>query len=175
VTDASHGSVRLNGTPTTSFTQQNLLDNQVSFQHDGSHEDGSFTVALTDGTAAPQNATVHVAVPPNPLNNVTGFNTFGSNTGDNFLFQDVAGVRTLLIDEIQNNAVAAPHVVGRIGSDWQVDGAGNFDGDLDNDILIHRDHGGVRELQVLQLENGVATRGGRAGQCRSGMDRGRHW
>jgi Cadherin-like/FG-GAP-like repeat len=159
VTGTSHGGVRLDGAPTSSFTQQNLLDNRVSFQHDGAHEDGSFTVSLTDGTAPPQIATVHVAVPPNPLNNVTGFNTFGSNTGDYFLFQDVGGVRTLLIDQIQNNAVVAPHVVARVGTEWAVDGTGNFDGDADNDLLIHRDHGAVRELQVVQMEGGTTVGG----------------
>jgi len=159
VTGTSHGGVRLNGAPATSFTQQDLVNNAVSFQHDGGHEDGSFTISLTDGIAAPQSATVHVTVPPDPFNNVTGHNTFGPTTGDYFVFQDSAGTKTALIEEIQNNTVVASHLLGRIGSDWTVDGADNFDGDGDNDLLWHRDHGGVRELLVVQLDNGTVVRG----------------
>ena len=154
VTGTSHGSVRLNGAATSSFTQQDIAQNRVSFLHDGTHDDGSFTVSLTDGIAAPQSATVHVVGPPNLLANVTGLNTFGLNTGDYFLFHDVGGTRTLQIDEIQNNGVVASHAVARIGADWLVDAGGNFDGDTDNDLLFHRDHDGVRDLMFLQLDRG---------------------
>jgi hypothetical protein len=64
VTGASHGSVLLNGTAATSFTNDDVVNGRVSFQHDGGEADGSFTVALSDGTASGGSATVAVAVDP---------------------------------------------------------------------------------------------------------------
>ena len=67
LTAASHGTVlrsgatlALNGT----FTQADLAANLISFQHDGNEADGSFTVSLTDGTAAAQSTTVNTTVNP---------------------------------------------------------------------------------------------------------------
>jgi hypothetical protein len=68
VTGALHGTVLRGGVAAASFTEADLVANAVSFQHDGSTTNGSFTVSLTDGTAAPQNATVAVAV-DTPVNN----------------------------------------------------------------------------------------------------------
>jgi Ca2+-binding RTX toxin-like protein len=58
VTGALHGTVLLGGIAAASFTEADILANAVSFQHDGSGSNGSFTVSLTDGTATPQVATV---------------------------------------------------------------------------------------------------------------------
>jgi hypothetical protein len=62
VTGTLHGAVLLGGIATASFTEADLVANAVSFQHDGSATNGRFTVSLTDGTAAPQTATVIAAV-----------------------------------------------------------------------------------------------------------------
>jgi Ca2+-binding RTX toxin-like protein len=62
VTGALHGTILLSGSAATSFTEADLVANAVSFQHDGSATNGSFTVSLTDGTATPQSATVIAAV-----------------------------------------------------------------------------------------------------------------
>ena len=163
VTGTSHGAVQLSGVPASSFTQQDLAANLVSFVHDGSSENGSFTVSLTDGIAAPQNATVDIVVPPVPpstLDNVTGFNAFGSNTGDFFLLQDDAfGTRSLLVEEVQNNVVVAARLIGKVGMDWQIDGGGDLDGDTDIDILMHRDQPAGRELLFLQLDGGTVLQG----------------
>ena len=64
VTGTSHGSVLKSGAAAASFTQADVDASLVSFSHDGSELDGSFTVSLTDGTAAPQGATVTAAVSP---------------------------------------------------------------------------------------------------------------
>jgi VCBS repeat-containing protein len=64
VTSTSHGSVLKSGAAAASFTQADLAASLVSFSHDGSELDGSFTVSLTDGTAAPQGATVTATVSP---------------------------------------------------------------------------------------------------------------
>jgi Ca2+-binding RTX toxin-like protein len=61
VTGALHGTVLLGGIAAASFTEADILANAVSFRHDGSGSNGSFTVSLTDGTATPQVATVIAA------------------------------------------------------------------------------------------------------------------
>jgi choice-of-anchor C domain-containing protein len=48
----------------STFTQEALAANLVSFQHDGGEADGSFTVSLTDGTAPAQTRTVVATVNP---------------------------------------------------------------------------------------------------------------
>jgi Ca2+-binding RTX toxin-like protein len=61
VTGSLHGTVLLSGVAAASFTEADLVANAVSFRHDGSATNGSFTVSLTDGTATPQMATVIAA------------------------------------------------------------------------------------------------------------------
>jgi len=53
VIGTAHGKVLLSGTETTSFTKDDIVAGIVAFQHDGGEADGSFTVLLTDGGAAP--------------------------------------------------------------------------------------------------------------------------
>jgi hypothetical protein len=43
------------------------------------------------------------------------------------------------------------------GADWQVDGTGDFNGDGTHDILLHRDSGGVRTLEVLTIQNNAVV------------------
>jgi VCBS repeat-containing protein len=64
LTGAVHGTVLLNGTAASSFTQAELAGNRVSFHHDGGESNGSFTVSLTDGSAAAQTRTVTASVGP---------------------------------------------------------------------------------------------------------------
>jgi VCBS repeat-containing protein len=68
VTGTTNGQVLLNGVATTTFTEAQLENSNVSFQHDGSETlTASFTVTVTDtgsppATSAP--ATVNIAVTP---------------------------------------------------------------------------------------------------------------
>jgi hypothetical protein len=78
VTGALHGAVLLSGAAASSFTEADILANAVSFQHDGSATDGSFTVSLTDGMAAPQVATVSATIPGNAAPTITS-NGGGAN------------------------------------------------------------------------------------------------
>ena len=83
VTGAVHGAVLLDGSAATSFTEADLAANAVSFHHDGSATDGSFTVSLTDGTAAPQTATVDATVGDSPPTDITLSNaTIGEYSAD---------------------------------------------------------------------------------------------
>jgi hypothetical protein len=68
VTDTTHGSVQLNGADTLTFTQVDLAAGRVTFAHDGSKNAGIITVSLTDGEAAPQAATIAIAVDPHVNN-----------------------------------------------------------------------------------------------------------
>jgi hypothetical protein len=64
VTGTSHGTVLLNGSATTSFTKDDLVNGRVAFEHDGGEADGSFSISLTDGSAPPLSTTVNVTVDP---------------------------------------------------------------------------------------------------------------
>ncbi len=64
VTGTSHGNVRLNGAAASTFTQDDIAHNRVSFLHDGGELDGSFTVSLSDGAASGGSATVAAIVNP---------------------------------------------------------------------------------------------------------------
>jgi VCBS repeat-containing protein len=64
VTATSHGSVRVNGSAATTFTQGDIANNRVTFLHDGGEADGSFTVSLSDGNASGASATVTATVDP---------------------------------------------------------------------------------------------------------------
>jgi hypothetical protein len=64
VTATSHGSVLLNGSAVTTFTQGDIANNRVTFLHDGGEADGSFTVSLSDGAASGGSATVTATVDP---------------------------------------------------------------------------------------------------------------
>ncbi len=52
VTGTTHGSVLVNGAAAGIFTQDDIANSRVSFQHDGGEADGSFTVSLSDGAAS---------------------------------------------------------------------------------------------------------------------------
>jgi hypothetical protein len=64
VTATQHGTVLLNGVAATSFAKTDIAAGKVTFQHDGGEDDGSFTVALSDGSAAGGSATIHATVDP---------------------------------------------------------------------------------------------------------------
>ena len=78
VTATSRGTVLLNGSAATSFTKADLIAGVVSFQHDGSEADGSFSVSVSDGTAQ-VTGTVSATVDPH-VNDPTPAATSGGVT-----------------------------------------------------------------------------------------------
>ena len=46
-----------------------------------------------------------------------------------------------------------PSLIANLGSDWNVDGAGDFSGNGTSDILIHRDTGATRTFEILPINN----------------------
>jgi Ca2+-binding RTX toxin-like protein len=99
VTGTLHGAVLLAGSAATSFTEADILANAVSFQHDGSASNGSFTVSLTDGAAAPQVATV-IAAAGNATPSAT-------NDALSAMAED-SGQRTILGSALTGNDSAGP-------------------------------------------------------------------
>jgi hypothetical protein len=105
---------------------------------------------------------VEAAVPIGTIGNewfVVGTGDFNNdNDGDVLLHKDVGSIRNLLILDMQNNVVQAGLNAGAVGTDWQVDGTGDFDNDGDSDIVMHQDVGGIRNLTIFQMQNsGVVT------------------
>jgi Ca2+-binding RTX toxin-like protein len=139
VTGALHGAVLLSGIAATSFTEADILANAVSFQHDGSATDGSFTVSLTDGTATPQMATVNAAVTTGPLQpaNPSDFN--GDGKGD-ILWQNIDGTPAVwLLDGV--DVLTIGPVLYNSGPTWHEKAAADFNGDGKADILWQNDNG----------------------------------
>ncbi|WP_426232614.1 DUF5801 repeats-in-toxin domain-containing protein [Pararhizobium sp. DWP3-4] len=100
VTNPLYGGVLVNGATALSFNGQQLLDGQVSFQHNGSETTAaSFGVILEDGNednSAPETATVNVIVVPvndapvlSGLGNVT-FSENVVNAGPQLIDNDVS-------------------------------------------------------------------------------------
>ncbi|WP_416867652.1 MAG: FG-GAP-like repeat-containing protein [Imperialibacter sp.] len=69
------GSVQLSGSATTSFSQQNLINGTVSYQHDGSENfiDG-FAFTLTDGSNTTTTVSVNITIVP--VNDLPTFTFF---------------------------------------------------------------------------------------------------
>jgi von Willebrand factor type A domain len=97
------------------------------------------------GTAVSEDSPSHDVV-------VEGIGDFDASGDDDILLSSVTGdVRTLVVVEMNNDTVQAGHVIGQLGSDWQVDGLGDFDRDGDRDILIHRVTGDVKDFMILEM------------------------
>jgi hypothetical protein len=84
--------------------------------------------------------------------------------GDVLLFRESGGIKSLLTLEMENNAVQAAHNIGQIGANWQIDRVADFDGDADQDVLLHSDAGGLRSLLVLEMNGGAIAAGHVIGQ-----------
>jgi len=100
---------------------------------------------------------VEAAVPIGTIGNewfAVGTGDFNNDgDGDVLLHKDAGGTRTLLILDLQNNVVQAGLVAGAVGTDWQVDGVGDFDNDGDSDIVMHQDVGATRNLTIFEMQN----------------------
>ncbi len=90
------------------------------------------------------------------IDGVGDFN--GDGTSDILDHQIVNGAENLTILTMQNGLVQSATSLGAVGSDFQVDGIGDFNGDGTADILLHHDTGGQRDLDILTIrDNGVVS------------------
>jgi hypothetical protein len=141
------------------------IDGANDFDGDGDsdilmHRDVGATRTSTIERMGPDG--VEAAVPIGTIGNewfVVGTGDFNNdNDGDVLLHKDVGATRSFLILDMQNNVVQAGLPAGAVGTDWQVDGLGDFDNDGDSDIVMHQDVGAIRNLTIFQMQNsGVVT------------------
>jgi RTX calcium-binding nonapeptide repeat (4 copies) len=68
-----------------------------------------------------------------------------------------AGVRTLQVLTIQNNAVTSTTIIGQVGTNISVGGIGDFNGDGTSDILMHYDVGTTRTDIVYNIVNNAVV------------------
>jgi hypothetical protein len=87
--------------------------------------------------------------------NVDGTGDFnGNGTSDILEHRIVGGNMNLQVVTLNNNVVQSVSLLANIGSDWSIDGTGDFNHDGTSDILMHRDSSnGVRTLEVLTIQN----------------------
>src|SRR5262245_46086813 len=103
------------------------------------------------------------AVQSAPIVQVTGFDWVVDGTGDfnhdgtsDILESRIVGggLQNVQVVTLQNNVVQSVSLLANIGSDWSIDGTGDFNHDGTSDILMHRDSSnGVRTLEVLTIQN----------------------
>jgi hypothetical protein len=103
------------------------------------------------------------AVQSAPIIQVTGIDWIADGTGDfngngtdDILEHRIVagGNMNVQVVTMNNNAVQSVTLLANIGSDWQIDGTGDFNQDGTSDILMHRDSSnGVRTLEVLTIQN----------------------
>ena len=122
--------------PATSFTEADILANAVSFQHDGSATDGSFTVSLTDGAATPQVATVTTAITIGPQ----VANDFDGDGHSDILWQNDNGTPAVWLMDGVGVHTYGP-ALSNPGPAWHAKEAADFNGDGKADILWQHDNG----------------------------------
>jgi probable HAF family extracellular repeat protein len=102
------------------------------------------------------------AVQSAPIVQVTGVDWGAVGTGDfnhdgtsDILEQRIVdGNVNGQVVTLQNNVVQSVSLFASIGSDWSIDGTGDFNHDGTSDILMHRDSSnGMRTLEVLTIKN----------------------
>src|SRR5262249_33820087 len=67
----------------------------------------------------------------------------------------VAATRTFLVDQMNPGGIQAQFQIAVRGADWIVDATGDFNHNGTSDILVHRDVGGNRTLEVMVMNNNV--------------------
>jgi hypothetical protein len=107
------------------------------------------------------------AVQSAPVIQITGVDWVADGTGDfngdgtsDILEHRVNlnGTMNVQAVTLNNNAVQSVSALATIGSDWQIDGTGDFNGDGVSDILMHRDApNGPRTFDVLTIRNNAVV------------------
>jgi hypothetical protein len=64
------------------------------------------------------------------------------------MYQDTGTIRTLYDFEMQNGQVVNPHLIGRLGTDWQFAGVGDFNDDGTSDFAMTQTGVATWEFEV---------------------------
>jgi hypothetical protein len=67
------------------------------------------------------------------------------------------GVRTFLVDQMNPGGIQAQFQIAVRGADWIVDATADFNHNGISDILVHRDTGGNRTLEVMVMNNNAVV------------------
>jgi hypothetical protein len=114
-------------------------------------------VMVMNNNVVTSNVTLGVNATTWDLDSIGDFN--GNGTSDILQHQiDLSnGTMALRSQLVSNNVVQSVATLSVRGADWQVDGTGDFNGDGTDDILSHRDSGGVRTFEVLTIQNNAVV------------------
>jgi hypothetical protein len=92
--------------------------------------------------------------------NVDGTGDFNHDGTSDILEHRVVGASmNVQVVTLNNNVVQSVSLLGTIGSDWQIDGMGDFNHDGTSDILMHRDTGTIRTAEILTINNNTVVSG----------------
>jgi hypothetical protein len=143
-----------------------IVDGMGDFNNNGtddilSHRDvgdqRTLEVMVMNNNVVQANITLGVNSTTWDLDGIGDFN--GNGTSDILQHQINLdnGTMTLRSQLVSNNVVQSVATLSVMGADWQVDGTGDFNGNGTDDILIHRDSGGVRTFNVLTIQNNAVV------------------
>jgi len=142
-----------------------IVDGIGDFNHDGTsdilvHQDVGpnrvLEVMVMNNDVVQSNVTLGVNTTTWDLDGIGDFN--GNGTSDILQHEiNANGSMTLRSQLVSNNVVQSVATLAVKGPDWQVDGVGDFNGNGTDDILLHRDSGGVRTFEVLTIQNNAVV------------------
>ena len=116
----------------------------------------SFTYHVDDGTLAGNVATVTLTVAPTQLDE--GFHgDFDGNHIADLLVRGPDGTLTLLQSQTAGGQLTSSTNLGLVGTDWQIDGSADFNGDGKSDILWRDDDGTVALWQMNGAQLAINT------------------
>jgi hypothetical protein len=89
------------------------------------------------------------------IDGVGDFNHDG--TSDILMHRDAGSARTFEILSINNNTIVGGSAVAQVGTNFHVDGVGDFNHDGTSDIAMHADTGTTRNDWIFSIANNVVT------------------
>jgi hypothetical protein len=153
----TNGTLLKNSSPTSSFTQADLDNGLITYHETASNvSSDSFTFSVSDlagnSTGGQFQFQISTIAPLRIEPAVGDFN--GDGSSDFIMYQDAGTIRTLYDFEMQNSQVANSHLIGRVGTDWQFAGVGDFNRDGSSDFIMYQDAGTIRTLYDFEMRNG---------------------